>query len=100
MVPHGDKYFWMHDWTDDYQEASIGTQIRSAKDLRQVVYDIGVQMGRAHPKLPDGSQSKERRREVLRSFESIEARVRLAIREMAGRTDAAWRQFRQGGGSQ
>ncbi len=100
VVPHGDKYFWMHDWTDDYQEASIGTQIHSAKDLRQVVYDIGVQMGRAHPKLPDGSQSKERRREVLRSFESIEARVRLAIREMAGRTDAAWRQFRLGGGSQ
>jgi hypothetical protein len=57
-------------------------------------------MGRAHPKLPDGSQSKERRREVLRSFEAIEARVRIAIRELAGRTDAAWREFRQGAAAQ
>jgi len=96
VVPHAGKYFWMHDWTDDYQEASIASALHSPKDLRQIAYDAGVQMGRAHPKLPDGSQSKERRREVLRSFESIEARVRLAIRELAGRTDAAWREFRQG----
>jgi hypothetical protein len=96
VVPHGDKYFWMHDWTDDYQEASIDSQIRSPRDLRQVAYDAGVQMGRAHPKLPDGSQSKQRQREVLRSFESLEARVRMAIREMAGRTDAAWREFGRG----
>jgi uncharacterized protein (DUF2252 family) len=100
VVPHAGKYFWMHDWTDDYQEASITTAIRSPKDLRQVAYDAGVQMGRAHPKLPDGSQSKERRREVLRSFESIEARLRIAMRELAGRTDAAWRQFRQGAAAQ
>ena len=96
VVPHGGKFFWMHDWTDDYQEASIALQIQTPKDLRQVAYDVGVQMGRAHPKLPDGSQTKERKREVLRSLSAIEPRVRLAIRDMAGRTDAAWRQFRQG----
>ena len=51
-------------------------------------------MGRAHPKLADGSQTKARRQEVLRSFESIEGRLRLAMRELAGQTDAAWREFR------
>jgi hypothetical protein len=96
VVPHKDKHFWMHDWTDDYQEASIAVQIQRQKDLRQVAYDVGVQMGRAHPKLPDGSQTKERKREVLRSLAAIEPRVRLAIRDLAGRNDAAWRQFRQG----
>ena len=96
VVPHGGKYFWMHDWTDDYQEATIATQIRSPRDLKQIAYDVGVQMGRAHPKLADGSQSKQRRREVLRSFEAIEARLRMAMRELAGQTDAAWRAFRQG----
>ena len=100
VVPHGGKYFWMHDWTDDYQEASITTQIRSPKDLRQIAYDMGVQMGRAHPKLPDGSQSKERRREVLRSFESIEGRMRMVMRQLAGATDAAWREFKRGGAAQ
>ena len=100
VVPHGGKYFWMHDWTDDYQEASITTQIRAPKDLRQIAYDVGVQMGRAHPKLPDGSQSKERRREVLRSFESIEGRMRMVMRQLAGATDAAWREFKRGGAPQ
>ena len=52
-------------------------------------------MGRAHPKLPDGSLTKERRRAVLRSLEAIEPRLRSAIRELAGRSDAAWREFRQ-----
>jgi uncharacterized protein (DUF2252 family) len=94
VVPHAGKYFWMHDWTDDYQEASIATAIHTPKDLRQIAYDAGVQMGRAHPKLADGSQSKERRQEVLRSFESIEARLRMAMRQLAGQTDAAWRAFR------
>ncbi len=96
VVPHGDKFFWMHDWTDDYQEASITTQIRTPKDMQQVAYDIGVQMGRAHPKLADGSVPRERRRELLRSLEALEPRVRQAIRDLAGRTDAAWREFRRG----
>jgi uncharacterized protein (DUF2252 family) len=100
VVPHAGKYFWMHDWTDDYQEASISTAIHTPRDLRQIAYDAGVQMGRAHPKLPDGTQSKERRREVLRSFESIEARLRMAMRELAGRADAAWREFRRGAAAQ
>lgn len=100
VVPHGDKYFWMHDWTDDYQEASIATQIRSPRDLRQVAYDAGVQMGRAHPKRPDGSQDKERRRSALRSLDSIEGRLRSAIRDLAGRTEAAWREFKRGAGAQ
>ena len=28
-VPRGDRYFWVHDWTDDYEEASIDGVIRS-----------------------------------------------------------------------
>jgi len=100
VVPHGGKYFWMHDWTDDYQEASIASAIRSPKDLRQIAYDVGVQMGRGHPKRPDGGQDKERRRAVLHSLDLIEGRLRIAMRELAGRTDAAWREFRQGAAAQ
>ena len=51
----------------------------------------GVQMGRAHPKRPDGGPDKDRRQAVLGSLDAIEARVRAAIREMAARTEAAWR---------
>jgi hypothetical protein len=96
VVPHGDKFFWVHDWTDDYQEASIASAILSPRDLREVAYDAGVQMGRAHPKRPDGGPNKDRRKAVLKSLDAIEARVRAAIREMAGRTEAAWEAFRKG----
>jgi hypothetical protein len=95
VVPHGSKFFWMHDWTDDYQEASIGTAILSERDLREVAYDAGVQMGRAHPKRPDGGADDDRRQAAIESLNAIEGRVRVAIRDMAARTEAAWETFRR-----
>jgi hypothetical protein len=95
VVPHGDKFFWMHDWTDDYQEASIRSVILSPRDLREVAFDAGLQMGRAHPKRADGATEKRTRQEVLKSLDATEARVRLAIDEMAQRSEAAWAAFRQ-----
>jgi hypothetical protein len=95
VVRHGGKFFWMHDWTDDYQEAAIATAIRTPRDLREIAFDAGVQMGRAHPKRPDGGDDKDRRRAASRSLDAVEARVRAAIREMAARTEAAWRVFRK-----
>jgi hypothetical protein len=94
VVPHGGKFFWMHDWTDDYQEASIHSVILSPRDLREIAFDAGVQMGRAHPKRADGATDKDRRKAVLRSLDAVEGRVRAAIRELADRTEAAWREFR------
>jgi hypothetical protein len=99
VVPHGDKFYWMHDWTDDYQEASIASVIRSPRDLREVAYDAGLQMGRAHPKGPDGATEKRARQEVRKSLDAIEDRIRLATGEMAGRTEAAWAGFREKAGT-
>ena len=95
VVPHGNKFFWMHDWTDDYQEASIRSVIQSPRDLREVAYDAGLQMGRAHPKRADGVTEKRARQEILRSLDATEGRVRVAMGEMAQRTEAAWAAFRQ-----
>jgi hypothetical protein len=95
VVPHGDKYFWVHDWTDDYAEASIAREILAFSDLREIAYDAGVQMGRAHPKRPDATRDKERARAVRRALWTYEARVRKAITGLADRTETAWREFRQ-----
>jgi len=100
VVPHAGKYFWMHDWTDDYQETSIATMIGTPKDLRQIAFDAGVQMGRAHPKRPDGGPDKDRRKAALKSLDMLERRIRAAMRDMAGRTDAAWRAFGRGTATQ
>jgi len=94
VVPHRSKYFWMHDWTDDYGEASIRSTILSPRELREIAFDAGVQMGRAHPKRPDGGPDKDRRLAVIRSLDATETQVRVAIREMAARTESAWRTFK------
>jgi hypothetical protein len=94
VVPHCRNYFWVHDWTDDYKEASIGSLLESPRDLREIAYDSGVQMGRFQSKRRDGSRDEDQCRTILRSFEGTEARVRRTIREMADQTEAAWRTFR------
>jgi hypothetical protein len=94
VVPHGDRYFWVHDWTDDYVEASIGSVIVSSSDLREVARDAGIQMGRFHPKRPDGSRDEQKCQALLRSFQQNEARIRRAIWSMADESEAAWRAFR------
>jgi hypothetical protein len=95
VVPHGDKFFWMHDWTDDYREASIASVILSPRDLLEVAQDVGLQMGRAHAKRQDGGTDKRRRHAALGSLRAIEARVHAAILQMAQQTEAAWRAFRE-----
>jgi hypothetical protein len=95
VVPHGNKYFWVHDWTDDYQEASIRSLLDSPGDLKQVAYDSGVQMGRFHPKRPDGTKDPAVSEAALRALERYETRIRRASVSMANETEAAWRDFRQ-----
>jgi hypothetical protein len=94
-VPRGDRYFWVHDWTDDYEEASIDGVIRSPRDLREIAYDAGIQLGRAHPKRPDGTSDERRRDATREAVERYAARIRAVIGGMADRTEAAWRTFRQ-----
>ncbi len=96
VVPHGGKYFWVHDWTDDYGEASIRAELQAPRDLRELAYDAGVQLGRAHPKNPDATTDPQKRRAALRALDRTQARVVAAVAEMVSRTEAAWREFRDG----
>jgi hypothetical protein len=98
VVPHSGRFFWVHDWTDDYQEASIQSLLESPRDLREIAYDAGVQMGRFHAKRRDGSRDKEQCRTILRGFERTQARTRRAIREITEKTEAAWQSFRTAAG--
>jgi hypothetical protein len=93
VVPRGEKHFWIHDWTDDYQEASIADVLRSEEDLEEIAYDAGVQLGRAHPKRPDRSPDEARQRATHDAVEKHQGRIRAAMYLLADRTEAAWRAF-------
>ncbi|MCG6924041.1 MAG: DUF2252 domain-containing protein [Acidobacteria bacterium] len=98
VVPRGDKFFWIHDWTDDYQEASIADVLRTPDDLKDIAYDAGLQLGRAHPKRPDRSPDKDRQRAIRRAVKKYETRIRATVFALAKETEAAWRTFNEAAG--
>jgi len=98
VVPHGDKSFWIHDWTDDYREASIADVLRTVEDLKDIAYDAGVQLGRAHPKQPDRSPDEDRQRAIRDAVRKHTARIRAVVFELAKETEAAWRTFNEAAG--
>ncbi|HVQ29284.1 MAG TPA: DUF2252 family protein [Vicinamibacteria bacterium] len=92
---HAHRWFWVHAWTDDYVELSIGSALSTPGELRQVAYDVGTQLGRAHPEeqafepAPRASRAR-----LLESTLANEFRIRAAIDELTAATLAAWRAFR------
>jgi hypothetical protein len=96
LFARGDCPFWVHAWTDDYVELSIESAFPEPRDLRQVAYDVGTQLGRAHPKERPGSDSpRGSRMRLLESTRADEARIRGAIDELTEATVEAWQAFRR-----
>ena len=97
LLTHRGRTFWVHGWTDDYVELSIDSSIASPQDLRQVAYDVGIQLGRAHPKEVAGEDfPPDLRGILLQATRRSEARIRKSIDELAEATVEAWMAFREG----
>ena len=91
MIHVGNKTLWVHAWPDNYVEVAIAT-LRSAEELREIAYDVGVQLGRGHPKGPRVEDATRLRAALLRSLP--EARIRSVVVELTEETLAAWQRFR------
>ncbi len=90
-VHAGGLNFWVHAWPLNYAELQID-DLRSPGELREVVYDAGVQLGRGHPKRWSTSEADRLRRKLAREL-PVE-RVRKAAAELAAETVKAWERFR------
>jgi hypothetical protein len=93
---HGGRPFWVHGWTDDYVELDVESSFPDARDLQQVAYDVGTQLGRAHARRDSGRSAARLRTALLASTNRNEARIRCAIDELAEASLEAWRSFRDG----
>jgi hypothetical protein len=100
LLTHRGRTFWVHGWTDDYMELSIDSWITSPQDMRQVAYDVGIQLGLAHPKEVAGKFRPGVRGILLEATCKNEARIRKAIHHLAEATVAAWMAFREATASQ
>jgi hypothetical protein len=100
LFARGNRSFWVHGWTDDYVEMSIESAFRSPRDLRQVAFDVGTQLGRAHPtEQPGESAPRGSRARLEESTRANEARIRRAIGTLTEATLEAWSAFREADGA-
>jgi len=88
----GGTSFWFHTWVDHYYEISM-EDLQSPQELAEIVFDMGVQLGRGHPKDVTPDDSKLRRAQ-LESLNSYEAELKRTIEDLAEETVAAWETFR------
>jgi Uncharacterized protein conserved in bacteria (DUF2252) len=95
LVASRGRTFWLHGWTDDYVELSIDSWLDSAQDMRQIAYDVGIQLGRAHQKELNGNDSRGLKRMVLQATCKNRARIRKTVEELTEATVAAWMAFRE-----
>ncbi|MEO0815628.1 MAG: hypothetical protein AAFY60_22425, partial [Myxococcota bacterium] len=59
LAPNGlPTSFWVHEWADNYVEVTHDG-IQNAKELAELAYDVGVQLGLGHPRswLPEESRA-------------------------------------------
>lgn len=85
--------FWVHSWVDNYEEVKVGESFQSSKELAEVAYDVGVQLGKGHVKQIAAPFDLQLRRELLQILDRHEVEIKQACRELAEQTVAAWRRF-------
>jgi hypothetical protein len=95
LFVHGRHLLWVHGWTDDYVELAVDSSFPDPRDLRQVAYDVGTQLGRAHPEERPGTPFPRGLRDcLLESVRANERRIREAIDTLALASVRAWCVFR------
>ena len=87
--------FWVFAWDENYVEVSISRSFETPGDLFDVARDVGVQLGRGHPKSIADPYEATLRRALMTSVRHFEADIVAAIRDLTDQTVAAWQRFRE-----
>jgi hypothetical protein len=86
-----DRTFWVRQWSDNYHELSVDDSFQRFQDLREVAFDVGVQLGLGHPTQIADPHEDLLRRSLLASLDEFEGDVVHIARELSAATMAAWR---------
>ena len=87
------RTFWVHSWVDNYKEVNIKKSFQNIKELNEVAYDVGVQLGLGHVKQIAEPLGLQLRREQLLMLELHGEKIKLACKEYADLTVKAWKRF-------
>ena len=89
--PTGQRYYWFHAWPDNYAELRIAS-LASPQALRDVAFDVGVQLGRGHGRHQHSSDSRRRRQQIKAALPALDLPALSAA--FADATEEAWHRFR------
>ena len=79
---------------NNYVELDVDETFQSPGELEEVVYDVGVQLGRGHAKDIVAPHEFQLRRALTVWLNDHEDDLRKAVAKMTSETLSAWRQFR------
>jgi hypothetical protein len=88
------RTYWVHSWEDNYRELSVNESFETPKDLSEIVYDVGVQLGLGHPKQIADPHGDFLRQALLTALDDKGPDLVELIRDLTRRTVAAWEEFR------
>lgn len=92
---HHGRVFWIHSWVDNYREVKIGKSFQTAAELSEVVYDVGVQLGRGHPAKIAAPHGLQLRMAQLQMLDEHTDDILRASEMMAADTISAWQRFKE-----
>jgi hypothetical protein len=86
------RHFWFHAWPDNYAELSIARSLESPRELGEVAFDAGIQLGRGHVRGARGKVDTKLREALRRSPSPVD--LGPLSKELAEACEEAWRRFR------
>jgi hypothetical protein len=86
------RKWWIHSWEPSYRELHVD-DLRSPRELAQIAYDVGVQLGAGSLKETSGLQRKSERQRELASLARIERRIRNKTSQLVTELLAGWIEF-------
>ena len=92
-IRFGEQTFWIHAWVDNYKELKLGKTITSPEELAEVVYDVGVQLGRGHPSQIAAPLDLQLRQALLALVDQHESDFYQAVSTLCRDVQSAWARF-------
>ena len=87
------RSFWVHAWEIHYHEVRIGSSLGSPADLLEIAYDVGVQLGRGHPKDIAAPHDEKLRREQRAIVAELDGKLRRVVGDFTNRVVSAWQRY-------
>ncbi|MCB0288275.1 MAG: DUF2252 family protein, partial [Calditrichaeota bacterium] len=90
---HG-RTFWVHSWVDNYKEVNVNKSFHNFSDLRDVAYDVGIQLGKGHVKHIAAPLDLQLRREQQLLVQKNQKLLWQTCVNLSEEATKAWEMFR------